>query len=97
MLGLPVKGFRMIGERVRELAKICEGRVIDLIASGYNKNVLPYAWLALMSGLAGINLEVQDPEPVPQRYMSDTALSRTEKVIGEVKENLKEYWGHAWQ
>jgi acetoin utilization protein AcuC len=92
MLGLSVKGFGMIGERVREMAEICEGRVIDLIASGYNKDVLPYAWLALISGLAGINVEIQDPVPVPQRYMSDTALSQTEKMISEVRDNLKEYW-----
>ena len=36
-LGLPIKGFRMIGEKVREMAEICGGRVIDLIASGYNE------------------------------------------------------------
>ncbi|TET67582.1 MAG: hypothetical protein E3J40_02970, partial [Dehalococcoidia bacterium] len=36
-LGLPVRGFRMIGERVREMAKICDDKVIDLIASGYNR------------------------------------------------------------
>ena len=42
-LGLPVRGFRMIGERVREIAEICQGRLIDLLASGYNKKALPYA------------------------------------------------------
>jgi acetoin utilization protein AcuC len=91
-LGLPVKGFRMIGEKVREMAKVCHGKVIDLIASGYNEKVLPYAWLALISGLAGIKIKVEEPEPVPQRFMSDTALAQTEKVIEEVKGNLKGYW-----
>lgn len=91
-LGLPIRGFRMIGERVRQMAEICDGRVIDLIASGYNEKVLPYAWLALISGLAGFGLVVEEPEPVPQRYMSETALADTEKVIKEVKANLSDYW-----
>jgi acetoin utilization protein AcuC len=91
-LGLPVKGFRMIGEKVSEMAKLCGDKVIDLIASGYNERVLPYAWLALISGLAGFKLDVQEPEPMPQRFMSDTAFVQTEKVVEDVKNNLKDYW-----
>lgn len=91
-LGLPVKGFKMIGERVREIARVCDDKVIDLIASGYNKNVLPHAWLALISGLAGIELEIQEPESIPQRFMSDLAFAQTEKLVDEVKNNLKDYW-----
>ncbi|MFC2068605.1 histone deacetylase family protein [Chloroflexota bacterium] len=92
MLGLPVKGFRMIGEKVRKMARICDGKVIALIASGYNKEVLPYAWLALISGLAGINITVKEPKPMPQRYITDIALSQTKQVIREVKHNFKDYW-----
>ena len=55
-LGLQVKGFKMIGEKVREMARICDGKVIDLIGSGYNKEILPYAWLALICGVAGIDI-----------------------------------------
>jgi len=91
-LGLPVKGFRMIGEEVREMAKICDGRVIDLIASGYNKEVLSYAWLALISGLADIKITVEDPEPIPQRFQKDPSLAETKRVIPEVKEYHKDYW-----
>jgi len=32
----------MIGEKVRGIAEICHGKEIDLIASGYNEDVLPY-------------------------------------------------------
>jgi len=89
-LGLPVRGFRMIGEKVREMAKICDSKAIDLIASGYNEKVLPYAWLALIAGLAGIELRIE--EPIPQRFNTDPSLAETEKVIGEVKRQLKDYW-----
>jgi acetoin utilization protein AcuC len=91
-LGLTVKGFRMIGEKTREVAKVCDGKVIDLIASGYNEKVLPSAWLALISGLAGFKADIKESEPVPQRFMSDTALADTGMVINEVKSNLKDYW-----
>jgi acetoin utilization protein AcuC len=91
-LGLTVKGFRMIGDRTRAISKICDGKVVDLIASGYNERVLPYAWLALVSGLAGYKIGVKDPEPPPQRFISDVALDNTGKVIREVKDNLRDYW-----
>ena len=91
-LGLPVRGFRMIGEKVREMAEVCDGKVIDLIASGYNEKVLPYGWLALISGLTGIELDIEEPEPVPQRFSNDSSLAETEKVIEEVKSQLKDYW-----
>jgi acetoin utilization protein AcuC len=91
-LGLPINGFRMIGEMVRGIAEICDGKEIDLIASGYNERILPYAWLALISGLAGIELPLVEPEHIPERYRKDVALPNTEKVVGLVKENLSEYW-----
>ncbi len=91
-LGLPVRGFRMIGEKVRGMAEICDGKVIDLIASGYNERVLPYAWLALISGLGGIEVSIEEPEPIPKRFSTDSSLAQTERVIEEVKEQLKDYW-----
>jgi acetoin utilization protein AcuC len=91
-LGLTVSGFKMIGERVRELTKICDDKLIDLIASGYNERILPYAWLALISGLTGIDIELEEPEPIPQAYRADHAFYKAEKVIEEVKLCLKQYW-----
>jgi acetoin utilization protein AcuC len=88
-LGLTLHGFRMIGEKARRLAEICGGREIDLIASGYNEAVLPPAWLALITGLAGIDLEMA--EPVPGGPPPDP-LPATERVIAEVRNNLKSYW-----
>ncbi len=91
-LGLSVKGFRMIGERVREMARVCGGKAIDLIASGYNEEVLPYGWLALISGLTGIELKIAEPVPIPQRLTTDPSYAETERVIDEVRTKLKDYW-----
>ena len=91
-LGLPVKGFRMIGEKVREMSEVCDGKTIDLIGSGYNEEVLPYGWLALITGLGGIELAVEEPAPIPQRFSVDSSFAETERVVEEVKKELKDYW-----
>jgi len=91
-LGLSVKGFRMVGDIVRVMAGVCDGKVIDLIASGYNRKVLPYAWLALISGLAGIAVKIEEPEPVPPRYQTDLAFAETKQVVTGVKSHLKDCW-----
>jgi len=91
-LGLPVRGFRMIGERVRKMAEICLGREISIIGSGYNKQVLPYAWLALVAGLADFNIEVEEPLPIPQRFQSDSSLEDTRRVVEQVKRYHRDYW-----
>jgi acetoin utilization protein AcuC len=91
-LGLTIAGFRMLGEKVSAMAEICDGKEIDLIASGYNKAVLPHAWLSLISGLAGFNLKIVEPVPIPERIKTDQSLDRTKKVLEEVKGYLKDYW-----
>ena len=91
-LGLTVEGFRMIGEKVRKLSEICDGKVVDLIGSGYNKKVLPYGWLALISGLTGIDIKLKEPIPIPSQFKKDLVLEKTKEVIKEVKRNLKNYW-----
>jgi acetoin utilization protein AcuC len=91
-LGLTIAGFKMVGERTRGIAEMCGGKVVDLIASGYNRKVLPYAWLSQLTGLAGINYDVEEPEPPPSSVLEDQSLPRTEKVLEEVRSALKPYW-----
>ena len=82
----------MIGGKVREMAKICQGRVMDLIGSGYNTEVLPYAWLALISGLADFKIKIEEPVSVPQRFREDPSFAETKAVIEEVGRQLKDCW-----
>jgi acetoin utilization protein AcuC len=91
-LGLTVNGFRTIGDKTRQIAEVCNGKVVDLITSGYNEKVLPYAWLALVSGLADFKIDVKDPEPVPTNFVNDATVGETGRVIEDVKNQLKEYW-----
>jgi acetoin utilization protein AcuC len=91
-LGMTISGFRMMGERVREMAEVCGGKQIDLLASGYNRKILPYAWLSLMAGIADFPIEVEEPEAVPPQYEIDGALSETQEVIETVKQYQRGFW-----
>jgi acetoin utilization protein AcuC len=91
-LGLTIAGFHMIGEKVRQMAEVCQGKLIDLIASGYNPAVLPYGWMSLIAGIAGFPLDIEEPVPVPQKFKKDLALPDTLQVIAEVKNNHRRYW-----
>jgi len=91
-LGLTVAGFEMIGQRVRKMTALCQGRLIDLIASGYNREVLPYAWLALIAGLADFKVGIKEPEPIPALLQNDPLLQETTEVVAEVKSHLKDRW-----
>jgi acetoin utilization deacetylase AcuC-like enzyme len=82
----------MIGTRIRAIAELCEGKEIDLIASGYNERILPFAWLALIAGVAGLELDIEEPEPVPKMFRTDVALHATAQVVRAVKAELQAYW-----
>jgi acetoin utilization protein AcuC len=91
-LGLSVNGFRMIGETVGEMAKTCDGRVIDMIGSGYNKEILPYAWFAMIAGLAKFQVQTVEPVPVPEESKESYSYGETKRMIREVKNFLGAYW-----
>jgi acetoin utilization protein AcuC len=91
-LGLTVNDFRMIGETVADLAETCQGKEVDLIASGYNREILTHAWLALISGLAGFDIREEEPGQVPHRLRQDQSLPEAKAVVHEAKSNLRDYW-----
>ncbi|MFA5307858.1 MAG: histone deacetylase [Dehalococcoidales bacterium] len=91
-LNMTIAGFKMMGEKVREMAEVCDGKQLDLIASGYNKQVLPYAWLALLGGAIPLPVNVPEPVPVPPALQHDRALPETEKVLENVRRYHADYW-----
>jgi acetoin utilization protein AcuC len=91
-LGMTIAGFRMMGEKVHEIAEICQGKQIDLLTSGYNESILPFAWLSLVSGLADLPVAVEEPKPIPAQLQIDLVLPQIENVIKEVKTHLRQYW-----
>jgi acetoin utilization protein AcuC len=91
-LGLSLNGFQMIGQYVRQMAKFCGGKAIDMIGSGYNPEVLPYAWSAIISGLADFKLPLEERTPIPENITEDSPLDETREMVGKLKTILREYW-----
>lgn len=91
-LGLTLDGFKMIGRFVREISReVCEGRDIDLLTSGYNLTILPFAWSALISGLVGLDIDLSGIEERPSS-LRDSRLNETKDMVSELKKFLKKYW-----
>jgi len=88
-LNLTIEGFRMIGEKVKNLSKICNGKEIDLIASGYNLKVLNYCWTALLSGLLGMKIDISEPIHPPK---TKEPLNEVTELIKKIKKEFKKYW-----
>lgn len=91
-LGLTLKGFRMIGDKVREMALTCGGKAVDMIGSGYNKEILPHAWLALLAGLADFSVPIEEPGHIPTHHRGGSPFNETKEMIRELKKTLKDYW-----
>lgn len=88
-LNMTLAGFRMIGEKLRQLSdELCDGREVDLIGSGYNPDVLPKAWISLIAGLAGKDINWEESPP-PR---NDLDIKETEKVIKRIRGALMLYW-----
>ncbi|HEY93366.1 MAG TPA: histone deacetylase family protein [Dehalococcoidia bacterium] len=91
-LGLKLDGLYMLGKNVSELSSICDGKVVDLVASGYNMDVLPYGWLALIEGLLGYELSVEEPLLDISFPRVDGSQDNAIKMVNQVREILKPYW-----
>lgn len=91
-LGLKLDGFHMIGRRIAGLSNICNGKVIDLIASGYNMDVLPYGWMALIEGLLGYELSIEEPVIDIPFLQLPNSMDNTISMVDTVIESLKPYW-----
>ena len=89
---MTLHGFTSIGKTVRTIAEeVCDGKTVDLLASGYNQRVLPYAWSALLSGLLDLDLDVSDMEE-QDAPPEDSRCEDTKKMVKELKRTLTKYW-----
>jgi acetoin utilization protein AcuC len=91
-LGMTQAGFRMIGQKVNALTKeFTQGKSIDLLLSGYNLEVLPFAWSSLIAGLLDLEIDLSDfkEESAPAL---DTHLAETKDMVSALKKYLKRYW-----
>jgi acetoin utilization protein AcuC len=91
-LGLTVKGFFEIARLIRETSeKVCGGKLIFMLGSGYNPKVLPLCWYALVAGVVGLE-EINVKEPYTPPEEPPQCHRTVENTIGELKNLLKKKW-----
>jgi len=88
-LNLTIEGFKMIGNKVRNLAKICDDKEIDLIASGYNLKILSQCWSALIANLLNIKVSISETYPLP---LKEEPIDEVRKLVKSIKKEFKKYW-----
>jgi len=94
-MGLTLQGIHMIGDKVRCTAdRICQGRVVAFAGSGYDPDgiLFPMGWLASICGLTGIELELEEPYPVPIQHTTDYASQETRRIVETLRATLAPYW-----
>ncbi|MGB9853710.1 MAG: histone deacetylase family protein [Candidatus Bathyarchaeales archaeon] len=90
-LRLTVDGFFALSCLVRETAdKMCSGRLVLMIGSGYNPAVLPLCWYALAAGVVGLE-EINVKEPYEKPVEPSYCRGKVEEVIDELKGLLKKW------
>jgi acetoin utilization protein AcuC len=91
-LSLTVKGFFRLSQTVVEVAeKVCDGKLVMLVGSGYNPSVLPPCWYALTSGVVGLEkIDVGDPSAPPLE--PSWCRGKVRKTVAELKRVLGKYW-----
>jgi len=91
-LRLTVEGFFRLSTIVRKTAdRICDGKLVLMPTSGYNPEVLPACWYALVAGVVGLEkLGVEDPYTPPEELPN--CRKEVEVTIGELKRLLKKKW-----
>jgi acetoin utilization protein AcuC len=92
-LGLTVADFHRIGSKIGLYANtFCDGKALDLIASGYNLDVLPFCWMALIAGLTNTEYAVHEPFPIPLHLKENTLPNETEVLIKQLTKVLSNHW-----
>jgi acetoin utilization protein AcuC len=89
-LNISFEGLRHIGEVVAGAASDVGCGVVDLCCSGYNPRTVAQGWLALLSGVAGLDVRLVESAPPP--VADGSVVGETRDVISEIQSKLAEYW-----
>jgi acetoin utilization protein AcuC len=90
-LNLTADGFFRLSKKLSKISeKVCGGRLILMLASGYNK-FLPLCWYALICGMTEIeSIPVKEPFNPGQEPSINRKI--VERTLSDLKSILKEVW-----
>jgi acetoin utilization deacetylase AcuC-like enzyme len=86
---LTANTYREIIKTAMELSsELCGGRIVVTLEGGYSLEALPRCILSVLSQLAGVKMEVNDPQP----NHDERIKGYMEKLLKEVKRIQSNYW-----
>ena len=94
-MGLTLQGIYMVGDKVRQTAdRVCRGKVVAFDGSGYDPAgiLFPRGWLASICGLTGIQVDLEEPYPIPPGHRKDYATPETRRIVKAIRATLAPYW-----
>ena len=94
-MGLTLEGIRMVGRMIGDTAdEVCDGKLVDFTGSGYSytPKVVSLGWLASISGVTGVALELIEPEPVPATLEAGSDVTAARGVVQSIRAALSSYW-----
>ena len=94
-MGMTLEGISMVGRFVgRTAAEICQGKLVDFVGSGYSSNpqIVSLGWLASIVGVTGVELCLEEPEPIPAEHQLDQGLKEAKEIVRLIRARLSPYW-----
>jgi acetoin utilization protein AcuC len=94
-MGLTLQGIYMIADKVRRTAdRVCQGKVVAFAGSGYDPRgiLYPRGWLTSICGLTGVEVELDEPYPIPPGHRRDYAVTETKQIVEALKAIFAPYW-----
>lgn len=94
-MGLTLGGIQLIGEKMGQLAsKICEGKIVDFVGSGYSlsPHIVSFGWLASIVGVTGVYIDLEEIEVIPSYIKADNGLKEAKEIVHELRNELAPYW-----
>jgi len=94
-MGMTLEGISLVGSLIGRTAdKICQGKIVGFVGSGYSSNpqIVSLGWLASIVGVTGIELFLEEPEPIPAELQMDLGLKEAKDVVREIQVRLSPHW-----
>jgi acetoin utilization protein AcuC len=91
-LQLTSQGFFQLSRMIAKVSdRVCNGKLILMVGSGYNPVVLPICWYALATGV--VDLKTMDVrEPTEPSLEPNSNRQIVEETLANLKQILKRYW-----
>jgi hypothetical protein len=74
--------------------RICAGKLIDFVGSGYGSSlqIVSLGWLASIAGVTGTEVALEEPHPIPPHLRPDHGLKGAKGIVLSIKNRLSAYW-----